>query len=274
MGRESLLTHTHGAEVTAGATLVGKNWASHQKITWNLWVKLRKRELFTDKDSSSSWPSVIISVAVKGAPPASLTLPLSPWIYYSFLFPAHLRGCMFPQPDMSIINPQGYHCSKTGRTEPKAVLWWEERLPAMEKWGEVSLHPLLLPGHFGKSSVPTSQKSGGLLHLYFPWVGSLGPQVMCMWLYHVPSEMMKEHIAYFHNNKLGSIYSDLATLPGEFLPRWQNEATSDFFSQSKLKIAPKKFPSKPKLFIRAETPLPPAHRYDIALICIHLVHWG
>lgn len=25
VGRESLLTHTHGAEVTAGATLVGKN---------------------------------------------------------------------------------------------------------------------------------------------------------------------------------------------------------------------------------------------------------
>lgn len=42
---------------------------------------------------------------------------------------------------------------------------------------------------------------------------------MCMWLYHVPSEMMKEHIAYFHNNKLGSIYRDLATLPGEFLLR-------------------------------------------------------
>lgn len=31
VGREPLLTHTHGAEVTAGATLVGKNRASHQK---------------------------------------------------------------------------------------------------------------------------------------------------------------------------------------------------------------------------------------------------
>lgn len=96
MGRESLLTHTHGAEVTAGATLLGKNRASYQKITWKLWVKLRKRELVTDKDSSSSCLSVIISVAVKGVSPASLTLHLSPWIYYLFLFPTHLRGCVFP----------------------------------------------------------------------------------------------------------------------------------------------------------------------------------
>lgn len=159
VGRESLLTHTHGAEVTAGATLVGKNWASYQKITWKLWVKLRKRELFTDKDSSSSWPSIIISVAVKGVPPASLTLPLSPWIYYLFLFPAHLRGCMFPQPDMSIPNPQGYHCSKTGRTEPKLVLWWDEGLPAVEKWGEVSCTPCFSLGTLGKvlSQLPKSQ---------------------------------------------------------------------------------------------------------------------
>lgn len=159
MGRESLLTHTHGAEVTAGATLVGKNWASYQKITWKLWVKLRKRELFTDKDSSSSWPSIIISVAVKGVPSASLTRPLSPWIYYLFLFPAHLRGCMFPQPDMSIPNPQGYHCSKTGRTEPKLVLWWDEGLPAVEKWGEVSCTPCFSLGTLGKvlSQLPKSQ---------------------------------------------------------------------------------------------------------------------
>lgn len=168
VGRESLLSHTHGAEVTARATLLGKNWASHQKITWKPWVKLRKRELFTDKDSSS-WRSIIISVAVKGVPPASLTLPLSPWIYYLFLFPVHLRGCVFPQPYMSIPNPQGYHCSKTGRTEPKtgrtepkAVLWWDEGLSAMEEWG--------LPGLCGKSSVPTSQKSGGLcICIFLEW---------------------------------------------------------------------------------------------------------
>lgn len=33
VGRESLLTHTHGAEVTAGAALVGKIRAPYQKIT-------------------------------------------------------------------------------------------------------------------------------------------------------------------------------------------------------------------------------------------------
>lgn len=33
VGRESLLTHTHGAEVTAGAALVGKIRAPYEKIT-------------------------------------------------------------------------------------------------------------------------------------------------------------------------------------------------------------------------------------------------
>lgn len=275
MGRESLLTHTHGAEVTARATLVGKNWASHQKITWKLWVKLRKRELFTDKDSSSSRPSVIISVAVEGVPPASLTLPLSPWIYYLFLFPAHLRGCVFPPIDMSIPNPLGYLCSETGRTEPKAVLWWDEGLPATEKWGEVSLHLLLFPGHFGKSSVPTSQKSGGLLHLYFPWVGGLGAQLnvhvavpctfwddegtYCLF----PQQQARKYLQRPCHSTWG-----ISSQVRERSNIWF------FFSQRKLKIAPKKLPNKPKLLVRAETPLPPAHRYDIALICILLVHWG
>lgn len=236
MGRESLLTHTHGAEVTAGASLVGKNRASYQKITRKLWVKLRKRELFTDKDSSSSWPSVIVSVAVQGVPPASLTLYLSPWIYHLFLFHAHLRGCVFPQPDKSIPDLRGCRWSKTGRTEVKAVLWWDEGLSAMEKRGEVSLQPQLLPGLFGKSSVPSSQKSDCLLHLYLPWVGGLGAQLVCTWLSQIPSEVMMEHVAYFHNNELGNIYSHPATLPGEFLPTWQNEETSDyFFPQIKLK---------------------------------------
>lgn len=31
VGRELLLTHTHGAEVTAGAALVGKNQTPYQK---------------------------------------------------------------------------------------------------------------------------------------------------------------------------------------------------------------------------------------------------
>lgn len=51
---------------------------------------------------------------------------------------------------------------------------------------------------------------------------------MCILMYPVASEMMKEHIAYFHYNELGNIHSDPAPLPGEFLPRWRNEATSDF----------------------------------------------
>lgn len=164
-------------------------------------------------------------MAVQGVPSASLTLPLSPWICYLFLFPARLRGCVFPLPDKS----QGYPCSKTGRTEPRAVLWWDEGLSAMEEWGEVSLHPLLLPGLFGKSSVPTLQKSDCLVRVYFPWVGVLGAQLMRIGLYHEPSEMMKDHTVYFHNSELGSIYSDPAMLPGEFLPTWRNEATSDFF---------------------------------------------
>lgn len=230
MGRESLLTHTHGAEVTAGATLLGKNRASYQKITWKLWVKLRKRELVTDKDSSSSCLSIIISVAVKGVSPASLTLHLSPWIYYLFLFSHPSQRLRVPQPDKSIPDLQGCHWSKTGRTEPKAVLWWDEGLSAMEKQGEVSLHPQLLPGLFGKSSVPASQKSDCLLHLYLLWVGGLGAQLMCIWLSHVPSEVMKEHIAYFHNNELGRIYSDPAMLPGDFSPGDRMKKQLIFFS--------------------------------------------
>lgn len=128
MGRESLLTHTHGAEVTAGAALVGKNRALYQKTTWKLWLKLTKRELIRDKDGSSSLPSALVSVAVKGIPPSSLTLHLSPCIYYLLLFSAHLRGSVPPLTDKWISEPilgwrppWGYRWPKTGRTEPKAV---------------------------------------------------------------------------------------------------------------------------------------------------------
>lgn len=55
-------------------------------------------------------------------------------------------------------------------------------------------------------------------------------------------------------------------------PRWWSEEML-IFSQRELKTKPKKNNS-PKLFVGAAIPFPPACRYDIALICIHLAHWG
>lgn len=60
-------------------------------------------------------------------------------------------------------------------------------------------------------------------------------------------------------------------------PRWWSKEML-IFSQHELKKKKKTTKNQknnsPKLFVGAAIPFPPARRYDIALICIHLAHWG